>query len=111
MSKHVKKGDNVVVLAGKYKGQQGKVLEVLTDKDRVRVEGIANVKRHLRPGADPKLPEGGIIDKTGSIHISNVLPVDPATGKGTRVGYKFLEDGKKVRFAKSSGDILAGSEA
>ena len=111
MARHVKKGDNVLVLAGKYKGQQGKVLEVLTDKNRVRVEGIAGVKRHLRPGADPKLPEGGIIDKIGSLHMSNVLPVDPASGKATRVGYKFLEDGKKVRFARKSGDILTGSEA
>ena len=111
MARHIKKGDNVLVLAGKYKGQQGKVLEVLIDKNRVRVEGIAGVKRHLRPGADPKRPEGGIIDKTGSLHISNVLPVDPASGKATRVGYKFLEDGKKVRFARKSGDILTGSEA
>jgi len=106
MARHVRKGDTVAVIAGKYKGQQGKVLEVLVDKDRVRVEGIASVKRHLKPGRDPKVPEGGIIEKFGTVHISNVLPVDPQTKKPTRVGFKHLEDGKKVRVAKRSGEVL-----
>ena len=107
MARHVRKGDKVAVITGKYKGQTGKVLEVLTAKDRVRVEGIATVKRHLKPGRDPKVPQGGIIEKFGTIHISNVLPVDPSTGKPTRVGSKRLEDGRKVRVAKKSGEIIA----
>ncbi len=106
MARHVRKGDTVAVIAGKYKGKQGKVLEVLTDKDRVRVEGVATIKRHLKPGRDPKVPQGGIIEKFGTIHISNVLPLDPQSGKPTRVGFKRLEDGRKVRVAKRSGETL-----
>ncbi len=107
MARHVRKGDQVAVIAGKYKGKHGKVLEVLADKDRVRVEGVASVKRHLKPGRDPKVPQGGIIEKFGTIHISNVLPLDPQTQKPTRVGFKTLEDGRKVRVAKRSGEQLA----
>ena len=107
--RHIRKGDTVQVIAGKYKGQTGKVLEVLTEKDRVRIEGVATVKRHLRPGMDPKVPQGGIVEKFGTIHISNVLPVDPQTGKGTRVGIKVLEDGRKVRVAKRSGEVIEAS--
>lgn len=106
MARHVRKGDVVQVLSGKYKGQQGKIIEVLVDKDRVRIEGIATVKRHLKPGRDPKIPNGGIIEKFGTIHISNVLPLDPSSGKPTRVGFKQLDDGRKVRFAKGSGELL-----
>lgn len=106
MARHVRKGDTVQVIAGKYKGQQGKILEVLTEKDRVRVEGIATVKRHLKPGRDPKVPEGGIIEKFGTVHISNVLPLDPQSKKPTRVGYKSLDDGRKVRVARRSGEVL-----
>ena len=107
MARHVKKGDTVAVITGKYKGKQGKVLEVLTGNDRVRVEGVATVKRHLKPGRDPKVPNGGIVEKFGTVHMSNVLPVDPQTGKPTRVGFKTLEDGSKVRFAKKSGETIA----
>ena len=85
MARHVRKGDTVEVISGKYKGQQGKILEVLIAKDRVRIEGVATVKRHLKPGRDPKVPQGGIIEKFGTIHISNVLPIDPSTSKPTRV--------------------------
>ena len=106
MARHVRKGDTVEVISGKYKGQQGKIIEVLTEKERVRIEGVATVKRHLKPGRDPKVPEGGIIEKFGTIHISNVLPVDPQSKKGTRVGFKHLEDGRKVRVAKRSGEVL-----
>jgi len=106
MASHVKKGDLVEVISGKHKGEQGKIIEVLTDKDRVRVEGVNTVKRHLKPGRDPKVPQGGIIEKAGTVHISNVLPVDPQTGKPSRVGFKKLEDGRKVRFAKRSGEVL-----
>ena len=105
--RHIRKGDTVEVIAGKYKGQTGKVLEVLVENDRVRVEGLATIKRHLRPGIDPKVPQGGIVEKFGTIHISNVLPVDPQSGKATRVGVKVLEDGRKVRVAKRSGEVIA----
>ena len=106
MARHVRKGDTVSVLAGKFKGQQGRLLEVLVQQQRVRIEGVAPVKRHLKPGRDPKLPNGGIIEKFGTVHISNVLPVDPKSGKPTRVGFKTLEDGRKVRVAKRSGETL-----
>ena len=106
MARHVRKGDTVGVIAGKHKGKTGTVLEVLVGKDRVRIEGIALVKRHLKPGRDNKLPNGGIIEKLGSIHISNVLPLDPKTNKPTRVGRKVLDDGRKVRVAKKSGEQL-----
>lgn len=106
MARHVKKGDTVIVIAGKHKGEQGKVLEVLTDKERVRVEGINPIKRHLKPGRDPKVPQGGIIERFGTVHISNVLPVDPQSGKPTRVGAKVLDDGRKVRVAKRSGEVI-----
>ncbi len=107
MSRHVRKGDEVAVIAGKYKGKRGKVIEVLVGKDRVRIEGVATVKRHLKPGRDPKVPQGGIIEKFGTIHISNVMPIDPHSDKPTRVGFKVLEDGRKVRVAKRSGEQLA----
>ncbi len=107
MARHVKKGDLVQVMSGKYKGKQGKIIEILTDSDRVRVEGVAEVKRHLKPGRDPKQPQGGIIDKLGSVHISNVLPIDPHGKKPTRVGFKVLKDGTKVRVAKKSGEAFS----
>jgi large subunit ribosomal protein L24 len=104
--RHVKKGDTVQVISGKHKGEQGKVIEVLTDQDRVRIEGVNIVKRHLKPGRDPKVPQGGIIEKAGTVHISNVQPLDPQSGKPTRVGFKTLGDGRKVRYAKRSGEML-----
>ena len=106
MARHVKKGDTVMVIAGKHKGESGKILEVLVDKQRVRVEGVNVVKRHLKPGRDTKLPQGGIIDKFGTIHMSNVQPLDPNSGKGTRIGFKKLEDGRKVRVSRRSGEVL-----
>ncbi len=106
MSRHIRKGDQVMVISGKYKGQKGKVLELLVAKNRVRIEGIATVKRHLKPGRDPKVPQGGIIEKFGTIHVSNVLPLDPHGGKPTRVGFKTLEDGRKVRIARKSQEII-----
>ena len=107
MSRHIRKGDQVMVISGKYKGQKGKVLEFLVSKNRVRIEGVATVKRHLKPGRDPKVPQGGIIEKFGTIHVSNVQPVDPHGGKPTRVGFKTLDDGRKVRIARRSSEIIS----
>ena len=100
----IKKGDNVIVIAGNDKGKTGKVLEVITDKNRVIVEGVALVSKHTKPNA--KAPQGGIIKKEASINASNVALVDPKSGKATRVGFVIKEDGKKVRVAKKSGEEI-----
>ena len=97
----IKKGDTVYVNAGNDKGKTGKVLEVIREKDRVVVEGVNMVSKHTKPNA--KTPQGGIIKQEAGIHISNVNLIDPASNKPTRVGYKMV-DGKKVRFAKKSGE-------
>ncbi len=99
----VKKGDNVVVLAGKDKGRTGEVLSVLRANRRVVVSGINMVKRHTKPSQGD---QGGIVEKEAAIHISNVALQDPKDGKATRVGYKNLDDGRKVRFAKRSGEVI-----
>lgn len=100
---NIKKGDNVIVIAGNDKGKTGKVLEVLTEKSRVLVEGVAIVSKHQKP--DAKNPDGGIIKKEAPIHISNVALVDPKSGKATRVGVK--REGKKVeRISKKSGEVI-----
>ena len=105
MSAKIKKGDRVVVLTGKDKGRQGSVLKVLPKESRVVVEGLNMVQRHTRPTqADP---QGGIKHKEAALHVSNVALVDPKTGSPTRVGFRF-EDGKKVRFAKKSGEVVNG---
>ncbi len=99
----IKKGDQVVVRAGKEKGKQGTVLRVLPN-DRVLVENINIVKRHTRPNPN-KGVTGGIVDKEAPIHISNVALYNAGVGKGERVGIKFLEDGRKVRYFKGSGEV------
>jgi len=106
----IKKGDLVVVIAGRDRGQQGRVLEVLTDSDRLLVEGIQRVTRHIKPGTRRDNAEGGIVSMESPIHVSNVMLVDPETKKGTRVGFRSEEverDGRKrtvrVRVAKRSG--------
>ena len=105
MAAKIKKGDRVVVLAGKDKGRQGEVLKVLPKEDRVVVGGVNMVKRHTRPTqADP---QGGIRNKEATLHISNVAYVDPKSGEPTRVGFR-VEEGKKVRFAKKSGEVING---
>ena len=106
MARHVRKGDNVAVTAGKHRGATGKVLEVLVGKMRVRVAGVGVVKKHLKPGKDPKLPEGGIVEKLASIHWSNISHLDPVSKKPTKIGYKRLEDGRKVRVSKASGESI-----
>lgn len=99
----LRKGDDVVVISGRDKGKTGSILRVLRSKDRVIVNGINMVKRHTRPSqAQP----GGIVDKEAPIHISNVALTDPKDGSATRVGYKFLEDGRKVRVSKQSGEVI-----
>ena len=99
----IKKDDNVVVISGRDKGKTGEVKKVLPAENRVVVDGINMVKRHTSPSAGNA---GGIVEKEASIHVSNVAYVDPKTDKPTRVGYKTLEDGRKVRFAKRSGEII-----
>jgi large subunit ribosomal protein L24 len=93
----------VVVTTGRDRGRQGEVLRVLRKEDRLVVQGVNVVKRHQRPSAGHP---GGIVDKEAPIHISNVAHIDPDSGKPTRVGYKILDDGRKVRFAKRSGEII-----
>ncbi|HEX2526812.1 MAG TPA: 50S ribosomal protein L24 [Geminicoccus sp.] len=103
MAAKVKKGDKVVMLAGRDKGRQGEVLRVDPKEGRVVVQGIAVVKRHTKPTG---MREGGIIEKEASVDVSNVALLDPSDGKATRVGFKFLEDGRKVRFSKRTGELL-----
>ena len=100
---HIKKGDTVFVNAGNDKGKTGKVLSVIPSKDRAIVEGVNMVKKHTKPNS--KQPQGGIVEKEAGIHISNLNLIDPQSGKPTRVGYKTV-DGKKVRFAKKSGEEI-----
>ena len=99
----IRKGDQVVVLGGRDQGKRGNVLKILSD-GRVLVENVNVVKRHTRPNPN-KGVTGGIIDKEAPIQISNLGLYNPATGKGERIGFKILEDGKKVRFFKSSGEV------
>ena len=99
----IKKGDKVVVIAGKDKGKTGEVLRVLPKDSRVLVQGVNMVKRHTRPAMGQP---GGIVEKEGTIHISNVAHIDPKSNKPTRVGYKELEGGRKVRIARRSGEVL-----
>jgi large subunit ribosomal protein L24 len=99
----IKKGDKVVVLTGRDKGKSGEVLRVVRADNRVVVQGVNMMKRHTQPR--PGEP-GGIVEREAAIHVSNVAHVDPKSQKPTRVGYRFLDDGRKVRFARRSGEIL-----
>ena len=101
--KKIRKGDKVVVLAGRDKGKQGMVLRVLDDS-RVLVESVNMIKRHTKPNPN-KGVTGGIIDREAPIHVSNVALFNPATGKGERVGMRKMQDGSKVRFFKKSGEV------
>ena len=104
MAAKIKKGDSVVILAGKDKGRKGTVTKVITDSNRVLVQGVNMVQRHTRPSQGN--PNGGIVNKEASIHVSNVSHVD-STGKATRVGFK-MDGDKKVRYAKTTGDVING---
>ena len=99
----LKKGDEVVVIAGKDRGKRGRILKVVPKKNAVLVEKVNIVKRHTKPTQDSP---GGIVEKEAPIHISNVMLYDHTVGKGTRIGKKVLEDGRKVRVSKASGEIL-----
>jgi large subunit ribosomal protein L24 len=99
----IKKGDTVIVIAGKDKGKQGEVVRVAGD--RVVVSNINVVKRHTKPNPQAGQP-GGVVEREASIHISNVMPFDPATGKGGRVATKVLEDGRRLRVFRSSGEAI-----
>jgi len=105
MAAKIRKGDKVVVIAGRDKGKSGEVIRMLTDENRVLVRGVQMVRRHQRQTAKA---QGGIVSKESSIHISNVALADPKGGKATRVGFKTLADGTKVRIAKRSGEHING---
>jgi len=101
----IRKGDEVVVIAGRDKGKRGEVLKVMPDEGRVIVAGVNVVKRHTR---QTMRTQGGIVSKEAPIHVSNVAFADPKTGEATRVGFKVLADGRKVRVAKKSGEVIDG---
>ena len=100
---NIKKDDNVVVIAGRDKGKKGKVLKVFPKEDRALVQGVNVVKRHQR---QTQREQGGIVSKEAPIHLSNIAHVDPKSGKATRIGFKTMADGSKVRFAKKSGEVI-----
>jgi len=105
MAAKIKKGDKVVILTGRDKGKSGEVVQVMPKETRALVSGINLVKRHQR---QTQTQEAGIISKEAPVHLSNLALADPKDGKPTRVGFKVLEDGRKVRFAKRSGDLIDG---
>ena len=100
----IKKGDKVKVITGKNKGKTGDVIKVFPASNKLIVSGVNLVKKHTKPS---QMSEGGIIQKELPIHVSNVSHIDPKTNEATKVGYKILEDGKKIRFAKKSGEIIS----
>ena len=99
----IRKGDRVIITSGREKGKTGEVLRVLRDVDRVLVQGVNMVKRHTRPS---QFSAGGIIEKEAPLHISNLAHVDPKTDKPTRVGFRITDEGRKVRYAKRSGEPI-----
>lgn len=103
MSKKIRKGDDVIVITGRDKGKKGEVLRVYPREGRVLVQGVNMVKRHTRPSASQG---GGIVEKEAPLHASNVALVDPDGGQATRVGFRFLEGDRKVRYAKRSGEMI-----
>lgn len=103
---HIKKGDLVKVLSGKEKGKSGKILEIDRTKLRARVEGLMVVKRHVGRGKLASAPEGGIIEKSGTIHVSNLMVVDPKTNEPTRIGRKKNDDGRNARYSKRTGEFI-----
>ena len=98
----IRQGDVVQVISGSYAGKQGRVLKVINSQNRLVVEGINMLKKHMRPNQEN--PQGSIIEKEGSVHVSNVKLIN--SGKATRVGYKILDNGTKVRFSKKTGKVI-----
>lgn len=103
MAQRIRKDDEVIVLSGREKGKRGKVLRLYREDNRALVQGVNMVKRHTRPS--PGQP-GGIVEKEAPLHTSNLAHVDPKTDEATRIGFKHLEDGRKVRYAKKSGEVI-----
>ncbi len=101
--RRMRKGDRVAVLAGRDKGKRGEILRVIPKEDRVVVQGVNMVKRHRKPS---QMSPGGIDEFEAPIHVSNIAHIDPGSDKPTRVGFKTLDDGRKVRVAKRSGDVI-----
>ena len=100
---NIKKDDNVIVLTGRDKGKKGEVIKIFPKDDRALVAGVNVVKRHQR---QTQTQQDGIVNKESTIHLSNLAHVDPKSGKASRVGFKTLNDGRKVRFAKKSGEVI-----
>jgi large subunit ribosomal protein L24 len=103
MAARIRKGDEVIVISGRDKGKKGNVLRVMADQNRVLVQGVHMVKRHQRQS---QTQQGGIVDMEASIHVSNVALIDPEGGEATKSGFRTLEDGRKVRYAKRSGEVI-----
>ena len=101
----IKKGDDVIVIAGKDKGRRGTVLNVIPADEKVLVEGVNVVRKHQKPNPNAGV-QGGIVEQERAIHVSNVMLFNPVSGKGDRVGIKTLEDGRKVRFFKSNNEVV-----
>jgi large subunit ribosomal protein L24 len=101
----VRKNDEVVVIGGKDRGRRGRVLQVLPEKNRVLVEGVNMIKRHTRANPQRNI-KGGIVEREAAIHASNVMPIDPDSGKPTRVGRKVLDDGRRVRISRRTGGVM-----
>lgn len=101
---HIKKEDTVMVISGKDKGKKGRVLQAYSRDNRVLVEGVNMVKRHMRPSQQN--PQGGIVTQEAPVHASNVMLIDPKSGEPTRIGFKMLDDGRKVRVARKSGELI-----
>ena len=99
----IRKGDKVIVLTGRDKGKVGEVLSMIPDRSRAIVQGVNMIKRHMAPGG---MNTGGIVEKEAAVHLSNLAHVDPSEDKPTRIGYRVLEDGRKVRYAKRSGEVI-----
>ena len=103
MSANIKKGDKVIVTTGRDKGKKGEVIKLFPEEARALVSGVNVVKRHQR---QTQTQAGGIVNKESTIHLSNLAHVDPKSGKASRIGFKTLNDGRKVRFAKKSGEVI-----
>lgn len=103
MAARIRKGDEVIVISGRDKGKRGNVLKVMSDENRILVQGVHMVKRHQR---QTQTQQGGIVEMEASIHVSNVSLIDPDGGEATKVGFRSLEDGRKVRFSKRSGEVI-----